>query len=549
MADAVKKNESSFRVTLFPMLTLSDETSRIDEDDIRSDMVVKLLSYLVYNHKRSCTAQELTSALWQDDESANPVGALKNLAYRLRTILKKTWPDRDFVCTGRGSYRWNPELPLTLDVEEFISNIKKGERTEDSSQKIRFFTRAFHLYQGKFLQSLESEQWVMPKVAFYESAYLSLSRELTDLLENAGQFEEMEQVALSALEIEPYDERLHTALIRAYIAENRQEEAEEHYRRTEKLLYDNLGIGPSEEMRSLFSAVMEQEHKQELDLTVIQKDLHEAEQAKGAYVCEYGVFKKVYELEARRVARMGMTIYLSLLTLYTATRNMEPVQERETIEKAMEQMQEVVIDSLRAGDVLTRYSANQYLIMLPACPYENAKMVMERILRNYEKVRRRAKVRMQYSLREMETVTEGSHGDPLCNPSTLRVLVDGLDAGKKEMSGSVAGIALDRNYPFGGTGEFIHLIDELLNRIGKPQPSRLSRSFGREEKYISYNASPEVYRGVEEISAESGKLATYDVEFRSRAYSTLQGLLYGEGHNGTPFSSELELVSLLCGNK
>ena len=547
-----KKNEYAIRATLFPTLTLSDGEHSINEEDIRSDMVVKLLSYLIYHHGRGCTAQELTSALWQDDESANPVGALKNLAYRLRTILKKTWPDREFVITGRGSYRWNPEIPVLLDTEEFISEIKKGERAEDPAAKIRHFSKAFELYQGRFLHSLESEYWVMPKVALYESTYLTLSRELTDLLEDAGRYEEMERVALASLEIEPYDERLHTALIRAYVAQSRQEDAEEHYRTTEKLLYDNLGIGPSDEMKSLFSSVMDQQHKQETDLAVIQKELHEAQLIKGAYLCEYGVFKKKYELEARRVPRMGMTIYLSLLTLHAEKRAgnaVAPREERELMEKAMEQVVGVVISSLRAGDVLTRYSANQYLIMLPACPYENAKAVMERIMRNFEKVHRRVRVRMLYSLKEMETGSLVSQGYPLYNVSTLRLLVDKLDPETKEMTGSIVGIAIEGKYRFGGTGEFVQLVDRLLNRIGKPQPARLQRNFVRDEKYVSYKPMPEVVRDVEDVEQERGLAATYDMEFQSRAYNTWQGLLYGEGLEAVPFSSELELVGLICGKK
>ena len=550
MADTEKTGDSLMRVRLFPTLELSDGIQSVGEEDIRSDMVVKLLSYLAYNHKRSCTAQELTAALWQDDESANPVGALKNLAYRLRTILKKPWPDIDFITTGRGSYRWNIELPVTLDTEEFTSEIKKGERAEDTASKIRHYKKAFALYRGKFLHSLESEHWVMPKAAFYESAYLSLARDLADLLENIGEYEEMEHVALAALDIEPFDEKLHAALIRAYIAENRQEDAEEHYRATEKILYDNLGIGPSDELKKLFTAVMEREHRQETDLAVIQKELREATDVKGAYLCEYGVFKKVYELEARRVARMGMTIYLSLLTLYSPRHRMETAYEdREVIERAMEQILGVVIDSLRSGDVLTRYSANQYLIMLPACPYENAKMVMERILRNFEKVRRRARVAVQYSLKEMDTIAEGSHGNPVYITSTLHILVDRMDAEKKEMKGRISGIALDRSYEFGSYEELIRLIDQLLNRIGRPQPTRIPRSFGKEDKFVSYKASPEVVRDPEEVEKERGLAATFDVEFRTRSYSTWQGLLYGEGYDGMPFSSELELVNKMLGSQ
>ena len=546
MSETENRNTEVIRVTMFPSLTVSDGIQIMTEQEIRSDMVVKLFSYLVVNHRKNCSAQELTSVLWSDDESANPSGALKNLAYRLRTILKRMWPDREFILTGKSSYRWNPDVPVSIDAEEFMSEIRRGSHSEDINNKIRHFSKAFALYKGKFLRDFESEAWVMPKTAQYESSYLALARELTELLERAGRYEEMTQVAQTALEIEPFDEKLHTALIRALIAQNRQDEAEDHYRLTEKLLYDNLGIGLSDELKNLFSSVMEREHSQETDLAVIQRELNEAAHSKGAYRCEYGVFKKIYELEARRVARMGMTIYLSLLTLYM---NKSPQntkgEDREVMERAMEQMLEVTMDSLRAGDVLTRYSPNQYLIMLPACPYENAKTVMERIIANFEKIRRRARVQVQYSLKEMETAPEGTHGNPLYSPSALRILVDSLDSSKKVFKGSIIGVAFSGRFSFGGTSEFLHLVEQLLNRIGKPQPGRLARSFDHDEKYVSYKATPEIVRTVEEIESEHGLLATYDAEFRSRSFSTWQGLLYGEGHSGTPFASELELVKLI----
>ena len=96
---------------------------------------------------------------------------------------------------------------------------------------------------------------------------------------------------------------------------------------------------------------------------------------------------------------------------------------------------------------------------------------------------------------------------------------------------------------------FVELIDQLLNRIGRPQPTRIPRSFGKEDKFVSYKASPEVVRDPEEVEKERGLAATFDVEFRTRSYSTWQGLLYGEGYDGMPFSSELELVNKMLGSQ
>ena len=538
-----------FQVTMLPRLTVSDGTNMIDEDTIRSDMVVRLFAYLILNHGKNCSSEELADALWPDDESVNPIGALKNLTYRLRTVLKKEWPDIEIIKTGRGSYRWNPSLPVVTDTDIFAAEYQKAEHETDPDRKIVHFRKAFDIYKGRFMMSLSDDRWVITKAVSFESNYLSAARELTRLLGEKGNFQEMEKVAIDALEIEPYDEKLHMALIRSYIGQNRPNEAEAHYRATTRILYDSLGIGPSKELQGLLESVMEQEHKQETDLAVIQQELHEATHPKGAYFCEYGFFKKVYELEARRVARMGMTIYLSLITVYTSKRVEEQNdKDRARVEKAMIQLYDTVMDSLRLGDVFTRYSANQYLIMLPACPYENAKMVMERILRNYEKVRRHARVHIQYALKEMDQNDRGSHGNPVAQPSTLRIMIDRIEENQKGISGRIAGIALEEEYSFGSSAEFLLLIERLLNTIGKPQPGRIPRNFSGNESILSYNPAPEIVRDVGEVMKLFGKAGTWNAEFRSRSYNTWQGLCYNAESDDAPaaFASELELVNMIC---
>ena len=537
------------RVTMFRHLSVSDGVHSIDEDEIRSDMVVKLFAYLAFHHAKNCTAEELSGALWPGDDSVNPTGALKNLAYRLRHILKKFFPDTEFIMTGRGSYRWNPELPVSVDADLFAEEIRKAQEAESAEVKIGCYMKAFGLYGGRFLENYADESWIVPKLAEFEDIFLRSAHELLDLLYEAGEYGLLEEYAEKAIEIEPFEEFFHIALIKAYIAGSRQAEAEEHYRATVRILYDHLGIGPSDELKKLFSAVMERDaQKTETDLAVIQRDLHEATHPRGAYVCEYGVFKKIYELESRRVARMGMTIYLSLLTLNPVEREGEAeTAVRGLLNRGMAQMLEVAVESLRSGDVLTRYSANQYLIMLPACPYENAKAVMERILRNYEKVRRRAKVRIQYTLMEMEPPEEGSHGNPVFLPSTLRVLIDEEDTESGVFRGRIVGIALPAAYTFRSASDFLLLVGSLLNRIGRPQPGSLAKNFGKSESYVSFKAAPDLFRDPREVMEEQGELRTVDLEFRSRSHSTWQGLLY-EKDGGDPvhFSSELELLEKIA---
>lgn len=387
---------------LFACLELTEGEKKLSQEQMRSDMVTRLLSYLICHRSKSSTVQELTEVLWPDDRSDNPAGALKNLMYRLRTILKKTWQEGDFVLTGRGNYRWNPDCPVLVDAEEFERLCREAGQETEGERKTEKLLEAVGLYRGRFLPDFADEYWIMSLSVYYHSLYLNAVKELAGLLESAGRFEEMERICRRAIELDPLDEELHCCLLKAYIGENKQNLAADHYRETVELLYDNLGVKPSDELQAVFDEMMKQLHEQESDLSVIQEELREEKKKRGAFYCEYGVFKKTYELEVRRGGRLGMAVYLSLVTLHPEKKLEKGSEEyRGLMNAGMDQMQEVLLSSLRSGDVITRYSASQFLVMLPGCQYENARMVLDRINYNFYSLKKHAKVRIQYSLDEL----------------------------------------------------------------------------------------------------------------------------------------------------
>ena len=49
----------------------------LNDDILRSDMLKKLLIYILTHREHPITIQELAEALWQDEETDNPAGALK----------------------------------------------------------------------------------------------------------------------------------------------------------------------------------------------------------------------------------------------------------------------------------------------------------------------------------------------------------------------------------------------------------------------------------------------------------------------------------------
>jgi GGDEF domain-containing protein len=54
----------------------------------------------------------------------------------------------------------------------------------------------------------------------------------------------------------------------------------------------------------------------------------------------------------------------------------------------MDSLFEVIKSSLRRGDVFSRFSVTQFVLMLPTLTYENCEMVMERVIRRYKQAYR-----------------------------------------------------------------------------------------------------------------------------------------------------------------
>ena len=403
MMETEKQNNEIWKVRLFGRFEVSSQNGILDDEKIRSEMVTKLLSYIFCHRKRNITIQELGDALWHDDGSDNPAGALKNLMYRLRTIMKKEWGRSDFIVTGRGTYTWNPELHIEIDAEKFEKLCKNAPREENADDEIADLEEAVRLYRGTFLPKLNGEYWVASLATYYHSMFLTAVKRLAGLLEEHSRYDEMSQICSRSIELDALDEELHCWLIKALSGQNKQNLAIEHYQKTVDLLYDNLGVRPSEELRGVYETLLKQKHEQELDLSKIQKELKSDDDGRGAFLCEYGVFKKSYHLEIRRAGRLGMSIYLSLITLYPSIDvKKDSAAYTNIINKGMDIMQQVLLGSLRTGDVISRYSSTQFIIMLPTCQYETAMMVMERIQNRFYSSDEKTKIKLQYSVDEID---------------------------------------------------------------------------------------------------------------------------------------------------
>lgn len=398
----MKENHSALNIRMFGKFQIENENGMLNKENMRSEMLTRLLAYMVSHREKDMTAQELIDVLWPDDQSDNPSGALKNHMYRLRKLMNRTWgEDGRYIITGRGAYQLNPELVVHVDIEEFEECCRQVFNSEDPAVQQENGKKAVELYQGMFLSELSSEYWVISIATYYHSIYLTMVKKLAALLEKEKQFTDVEEICAKAIQIEPLDEEIHCFLLRAMIADNKQKLASNHYKETVKLLYDSLGVRPSGEMETIYEELQKIQHDHESNIDIIQEELRE-EKTSGAFFCEYGVFRKIYALESRSSSRLGISVHLALVSLYLDFQVSKDKNDYASlIGEGMKVLEDTLLKRLRSSDIVCRYSVNQFLVMLPACQYEDAKMVVNRLKDSFYKSGKTNKLLLQYSIDEL----------------------------------------------------------------------------------------------------------------------------------------------------
>ena len=393
------------RVTMLGGFSLCAGGQRISDESGRSQKFWNVLCYLIANRERSVTQSELIELFWPDDRSSNPISALKTLLSRIRSVLDPLFPNQlSPILSQRGSYAWNPALAVEVDAEQFEALWEQLQtQSLDVHTRIALYREMLALYQGDFLSAYGGNLWVIPLSARYHNIYVSAVKEFAALLESRGAFGEMTELCSRASTLDNLDESLHVLVIRGLVGQGKEAAALERYEQVCDLLYRSLGVTPSEELRALYAQIMDTEKSFETDLAVIQRDLRETASRPGAFVCEFGFFREIYRLESRRAERSGACVHIGLITVTQANNTAPPLK---ALNYTMDRLLQVMVDCLRRGDVVSRYSAAQYVLMLPSANFEDATMVMERILSAFHRQYRRSTLKLSYRVRELEQTQE-----------------------------------------------------------------------------------------------------------------------------------------------
>lgn len=324
--------------------------------------VMQLLLMLLMAGEEGVPKVQLLEALYGNDDTQDTKNAFRILVFRLRRLLEETiLPKDNYVKMSKGIYRFGSSLKIQIDAKTFEQEAQQALSMDNEDQKLEALKMACNRYTGEFLPLLSNEEWVSIQSTHYKNIYFDCLRESCNLLQERRQYEDMLALCNHAIDFYPFEE-WQLVQIDCLLAMNRYKDALKVYESATSMFFEDLGLSPSEKMLARFRAMSGQIHYAMGTLTDIKDSLKEKEYLSGAYYCSYPSFIDSYRIITRMIERSGQSVFLMLCTLTDNKGN--PLEKEEVIAEQSANLCQAIGVSLRRGDLFTRYSPNQFLVLL-----------------------------------------------------------------------------------------------------------------------------------------------------------------------------------------
>ncbi|WP_329788236.1 BTAD domain-containing putative transcriptional regulator [Lentzea sp. DG1S-22] len=238
-----------FRV-LGPLQVLLDSDPLL----VRAGRQRALLASLLLRVGTSVSVDELAGNVWGDDPPARARATLQTYVMRLRQLLGPSVPIR----TVPDGYLIDVD-EKTIDLMRFEPLIEQGEQERAAGNlqaASAAFTAALGLWRGPALVDVPSEILHRDEVPRLDERRLHVLERRVEVDLELGRHGELVAELSRLTSDHPLRERFWAQLMVALYRSGRQSEALAAYQRVSRLLGDELGIDPGDELRRVHSQVL-----------------------------------------------------------------------------------------------------------------------------------------------------------------------------------------------------------------------------------------------------------------------------------------------------
>ncbi len=219
-----------------------------------TDKARALLAYLAAHPNQTYSRSVLAGLLWPDQPEGKARQSLRQTLLYLRQTLGS---DADWLQVDRETVLLEPDPRIEIDLERFLSLVQanrqhRHRRAETCLPCLRRWETIVSLYRGEFLAGLSInsnlfEEWVL---LVREQTRRHAMEALTGLADNAERRDDLawaSEYVRRQIELEPWQEEAHRALMRLLALDGRRSAALAQYQTCRRILAQELGIEPTVE--------------------------------------------------------------------------------------------------------------------------------------------------------------------------------------------------------------------------------------------------------------------------------------------------------------
>jgi DNA-binding SARP family transcriptional activator len=397
-ATEIADNECNLELSLLGGFSIKANGVQCDISIKRSKQVLMLIEYIVANRFTHTSFDQFAEILWgekgEDKEVDNPRGALKNLVWRCRKVLKDSLPadfEEELIVFAENTYSFNNVLACVIDVEELEKLYKILSNSQLKIEyRIQCLEKVTELYSGDFLPGISDIEWVVVRSSYYKRIYVECVNDLLSIYIKNELYDKAIAICELALKYEQYDEKIHIVYIKSLAETNRIDKAIAHYEHVAHIFYRDLGVTVSPELSNFYNEIQNVDKGVEIDINKIITEIDEAVLKTGGFYCSYEVLKNIYRVQFRYAKRNKQSVSIVIMTIHGKL----TIQNVTTL---MEQLKQSIAACLRTSDCFTRYSINQFLIILPNVGTDNVDKINKRINNAYNSYCKKYKVNLTFT--------------------------------------------------------------------------------------------------------------------------------------------------------
>lgn len=343
----------------------------------------QLFKYLVINRHSVVPTSSLVNNLWPAQKKPDDTSALRTTICRLKSMLEPAGSisNYSYILYRKDSCAFNLNAPYWLDIEMFeqLCASAKHQGVHNRSEAINLYIEALNLYQGDFLAEDPNLESAVSLREYYRLLFLDAVRELAGWLIEAKDLFRARFYLEKAVKVDPYMEDLQTMLIRVLLDLGDVKSAKMYYISCSALLYNELGVKPSDELKKLYNYIKEREENSNNNVQLMIENEAAEEEVNGPFICDPELFWTCLLLERRRVGRNGVA---SMVILELEAEDQQQKRLRQTI---FRQIQTTAQNILRKSDILCHLDEAHYALLLPSTSGKGAKIVISNIIREFFK--------------------------------------------------------------------------------------------------------------------------------------------------------------------